>query len=169
MGKCGNCFNVKGMKYPIHTAQECPYTTPSCLPRNDGKHTPIARINGFTDRASDPAVVDAFIKERTAYLIDLHSNPSGKESNSGKGVPQVRNVIFSPIQVPKTKDDDDDTEDNDDEINVPAEPAAKGPIRVPQQWPASAKPLKTHFMMFNIQRCLMVSPDASSRLLHWGD
>ena len=72
-----------------HTAQECPYTTPSCLPRTDGKlrngkHTPIARINGFTDRASDPAAVDAFIKERTTYLIDLKSNSSGKESNSAK-------------------------------------------------------------------------------------
>ena len=165
MGKCGNCFNVKGMKYPTHTAQECPYTTPSCLPRTDGKHTPIARINGFTDRASDPAVVDAFIKERTAYLIDLNSN-SGK-GGSSPVVPQVRNVIFSPIQVPKTKDDDD-TEDNDDEINVPAEPAAKGSLRAPQ-YSAPARPLRTHFMMFNIQRCLMVSPDASSRLLHWGD
>ena len=106
---------------------------------------------------------------RTTYLIDLKSNPSGKESNSGKGgsypvVPQVRNVIFSPIQV-----QNDDTEDNDDEIiKVPAEPAAKGSLRVPQ-WSASAQPLRTHFMMFHIQRCFMVSPNASYRLLHWGD
>ena len=125
----------------------------------------IARSNGFTDRESDPAVVGAFIKERTAYLIDLNSN-SGK-GGSSPVVPQVRNVIFLPMQVPKTNDDDD-TEDNDDEINVPAEPAAKGSISVPQ-WSASARPLRTHYMMFHIQRCFMVSPNASSRLLHWGD
>ena len=59
-------------------------------------------------------------------------------------VPQVRNVIFSPIQVPKTNDDDD-TEDNDDAINVPVlpdEPAAKGSVRVPQWSASAARPLR---------------------------
>ena len=180
LGKCSNCFNVKSMKYPTHTAQECPYTTPSCLPRTDGKHIPIARINGFTDRASDPAVVDAFIKERTAYLIDLHSNPRGKESNNGKSeflatrkAPTIppepqRNVTFQPVQLEKITDAD--LEDPDESaISIPPEPPAKGTLRAPTWHTSPGRNLHTHFMMFNIHQCLMVSPNANYRLLHWGD
>ena len=116
----------------------------------------IARSNGFTDRESDPAAVDAFIKERTTFRIDLKSNQSGKGSNSGKGgsypvVPHERNVIFQPIQdlvTKKNEPDRDETcndpEDNDDEITVPDEPPAKGPVRATTR-SVSARPLRTHY------------------------
>jgi len=144
LGKCSNCFNVKAAKYAPHTAQECPYTTPSCQPRTE-KHTPITNLNGFPHRASDQAVIDAFIKERTQFLLDLPNNHSGKGSNSGKvahtpTIPpdqsrhaSTRHVTCQPMQLEETSTDDDDA------ISTPDEPPARGPIRL-SAWAASASP-----------------------------
>ena len=75
-----------------------------------------------------------------------------------QAVSTIRNVIFQPVQIEETNDQD--TEDTDESaISTPSEPPAKGTHRAPT-WPTSqGKNLRTHFMMFHI----------NSGLLHWGD
>ena len=46
-GKCGNCLDYKSRKYPIHAANQCPYTTHTGHPRPDTPvHHPVAQIDG---------------------------------------------------------------------------------------------------------------------------
>ena len=147
MGKCGNCFDVKAAKYPKHSDKECPYTTPSCLPR-PAPHTPVACIKGFTHRASDPAIVDAFIKERTEALLAWTNNQRDKGGTSAKGAHGGKggsSPIGSPERIlrfqPMRAIHDQDMEEFEDvgECLIPDEIPLPS-IRAPHnQWSTSAR------------------------------
>ena len=57
-------------KYGLHTAINCPYTTPDCVPRAKS-HTPITVLNGVQApyfKESDPATVKQFTDARKLLL-----------------------------------------------------------------------------------------------------
>ena len=79
---------------------------------------------GKKRRESDPTTIKKFIDERKLLLSTAPAVPNEPD----------RNVTFLPIQVTKKNEPDcdeicNDPKDNDDEITVPDEPAAKGPVR----------------------------------------
>ena len=107
-------------------ARQCPYTTPDCVERKT-PHIPITPNSGRPLRTSPEDIIKTFLADRKSFL----ANPTPKVPPKTVQIPseQTRNVIFQPVQIEEVHEDDDDTEIF--ETNVPPEPPAKGPVRVP--------------------------------------
>jgi hypothetical protein len=117
----GLCYKDK--RYPPHTDLNCPFTLPSCQPRNGpGPFSPVAPLNNILPRASDDETVKAFIDERLEKLAQR-----GKGYSKGGKGNQAQPVTLQPMQV---RYNDDLTIE---EITTP-EPPHVPPTLPPSPW-----------------------------------
>ena len=137
---CSNCLNYKSKKYPRHTAQACPFTMPDCVPRSSN-HTPVPPTDGNRFRNESPHDrLQQFLDERSTSFQQGGTQPVRPSLLATPTTSLPRDPIPSkaaslhPIQLQEVHEASDD-----DDITIPNEPPAKGPIRV-TAWAASASP-----------------------------
>ena len=140
---CPNCLDYKSRKYPLHKENQCPYTTPTGLPRSaTPAHHPVAQADGHLSYASEGGLVAAALHERQLFLAALvTASKVGKGGGKGAGSPPpaVRERTFQPMRIAPPIPEDPEELPDGEVLEVPEE-IPQPAVRMKQSaWASSAR------------------------------